>query len=375
MTSTTHAKLSPSSSSRWLYCTGSVKAESSLPNTSSAFAAEGTTAHALAELCLNDATKTPHDFIGQQIEGYTVDDDMADNIAAYIAYVRSFSGVHFYEQIVSFVDYVPNGYGTADAIVIDQATNTVHIIDLKYGKGVAVDAENNTQGMFYALGVFLEYDFIYNIENIVIHIYQPRIKNYSSWSITTDDLLTWADWAKQRANEALSDNAPRTPSEKSCQWCKAKATCKALLDHTHNVLMNDFDDLSTVNPDTLTDKELKVILDNAKLIKSWLDAVETHIFERVLLGENFDGYKLVEGRSSRAWRDENETAKILSEKLSADELFTQKLITPAQAEKLLKNHKDIFASLVIKSEGKPTLVQSCDKRIAINNANVFDKLD
>jgi len=220
-----------------------------------------------------------------------------------------------------------------------------------------------------------EYGFIYDIDTVVIHIYQPRIKNYSSWSITATELLKWAEWAKQRAEEALQDDAPRTPSDKACQWCKAKATCKALLDHTHKIIMHDFDELDDVKPDTLTDKELKVIQDNAKLIKSWLDAVESHIFDMLNRGQSFDGYKLVEGRSTRSWISEDETAKVLSEKLSADELFTQKLISPAQAEKLLKTQKSLLDGLVNKSEGKPTLVPSCDKRIALNNANVFDTLN
>ena len=139
--------------------------------------------------------------------------------------------------------------------------------------------------------------------------------------------------------------------------------------------MHDFDELDDVKPDTLTDKELKVILDNAKLIKSWLDAVELHVFDMLQRGQSFDGYKLVEGRSTRSWISEDETAKVLSEKLSADELFTQKLISPAQAEKLLKTQKSLLDGLVNKSEGKPTLVPSCDKRPSLNNTNMFDKLD
>lgn len=368
-----HAKLSASGSSRWLACTGSVKAESQFPNTSSSYAMEGTTAHALAERCLTEDV-TPNYYLNRQIEGYTVDDEMVEHIAAYIAYVKSFSGHHFYEIRVDFSEWIPNGFGTSDAIVIDTKTNTVHVIDLKYGKGVPVDAENNSQGMLYALGVLSEYSFIYDIDNVVIHIYQPRIKNYSSWSITTNELLKWAEWAKQRAEEALQDDAPRTPSDKACQWCKAKATCKALLDHTHNVLMNDFDELDNIKPDTLTDKELKVILDNAKLIKSWLDAVELHVYERMLSGGTFDGYKLVNGRSSRAWRDESQVIAELSQRLPSEKLYTQKLITPAQAEKLIKD-KSLLESLIIKNEGKPTLTQDCDKRQSLNDANVFDVLD
>lgn len=371
---TTHAKLSASGSARWLACTGSVKAESTLPNTTTSFAMEGTTAHALADMCLSDVL-SPHDYINQQIEGIIVDEEMADHVASYIAYVKSFSGIHFYEVRVDFSEWIPNGFGTSDAIVIDEKLKTVHVIDLKYGKGLPVDADNNSQGMLYALGVLSEYSFIYDLDNVVIHIYQPRIKNYSSWAISTSDLLKWAEWAKQRAEEALEDNAPRTPSDKACQWCKAKATCKALLDHTHNVLMNDFDELDNIKADTLTDSELKVIMDNAKLIKSWLDAVEYHIFDKLNNGEVFDGYKLVEGRATRSWINEEETAKVLSEKLSADEMYKHTLISPAQAEKLLKTNAVIIKPLISKSEGKPTLVQSCDKRDAINKANVFDALE
>jgi hypothetical protein len=335
---------------------------------------EGTAAHELADMCLSDGL-SPHNYIKQHIAGIPVDDEMADHVAAYVAYVKSFSGVHFYEVRVDFSEWIPNGFGTSDAIVIDEKLKTVHVIDLKYGKGLPVDAENNSQGMLYALGVLSEYSFIYDLDNVVIHIYQPRIKNYSSWSISANDLYKWAEWAKQRAEEALRDDAPRTPSDKACQWCKAKATCKALLDHTHNVIMNDFDDLTSINPDTLTDNELRVVMDNAKLIKSWLDAVEAHIFDKLNNGQVFDGYKLVEGRSTRTWQDEQQAAILLADKVPSDKLFTQKLISPAQAEKLLKNDKELFASLVTKSTGKPTLVPSCDKRIALNDANVFDSLD
>ena len=371
---TAHAKLSASGSARWLSCTGSVKAESALPNTTTPYAMEGTAAHELADMCLSDGL-SPHDYINQHIAGVPVDEEMADHVASYVAYVKSFSGIHFYEVRVDFSEWIPNGFGTSDAIVIDEKLKTVHVIDLKYGKGLPVDADNNSQGMLYALGVLSQYAWIYDITHVVIHIYQPRIKNYSSWSITATELLKWAGWAKQRAEEAIQDDAPRTPSDKACQWCKAKATCKALLDHTHKIIMHDFDELDNVKPDTLTERELKVVMDNAKLIKSWLDAVESHIFDKLNNGEAFDGYKLVEGRSSRAWINEEETAKVLSEKLSADEMFKHTLISPAQAEKLLKTQKSILEGLVMKSEGKPTLVQSCDKRDAINKANVFDALD
>ena len=140
--------------------------------------------------------------------------------------------------------------------------------------------------------------------------------------------------------------------------------------------MHDFDELDNVKPDTLTDKELKVILDNAKLIKSWLDAVESHVFDKLNDGQDFDGYKLVEGRSTRAWLNEDAAAQVLLKSgLEPDTLYTKKLISPAQAEKVLKKDKGILSELISKSDGKPTLVPSCDKRDAINSSNMFDALD
>ncbi len=200
---TAHAKLSASGSARWLSCTGSVKAESTLPNTTTPYAMEGTAAHELADMCLSDGL-SPHDYINQHIAGIPVDEEMADHVASYVAYVKSFSGIHFYEVRVDFSEWIPNGFGTSDAIVIDEKLKTVHVIDLKYGKGLPVDAENNSQGMLYALGVLSEYSFIYDLDHVVIHIYQPRIKNYSSWSISANDLLKWAEWAKAKSRRSLT---------------------------------------------------------------------------------------------------------------------------------------------------------------------------
>ena len=131
---TAHAKLSASGSARWLSCTGSVKAESTLPNTTTPYAMEGTAAHELADMCLSDGL-SPHDYINQHIAGIPVDEEMADHVASYVAYVKSFSGIHFYEVRVDFSEWIPNGFGTSDAIVIDEKLKTVHVIDLKYGKG------------------------------------------------------------------------------------------------------------------------------------------------------------------------------------------------------------------------------------------------
>jgi len=171
---TAHAKLSASGSHRWAHCPGSVKAEEGIADRSSIAADEGTAAHELAELVLTHGGAC-HDWIGKRLiesNAYTVDQEMADYVQQYVDYVKSHSGQHEYEQLVDFSEWVPGGFGTADALVLDG--NTLRVIDLKYGKGVQVDAFENTQGLLYALGAMSDYEYIAEIEKVVICIVQPR---------------------------------------------------------------------------------------------------------------------------------------------------------------------------------------------------------
>lgn len=373
---TQHAKLSASGSHRWLNCPGSVEAEAGLPDNSSRHADEGTAAHALAEYCLLKSA-SPDALIGQSFEGIEVTQEMADAVQMYINYVRFFSGQHFYEVRVDFSPWVPDGFGTSDAIVIQPRENTLRVIDLKYGKGVKVDAENNTQGMLYALGALNEYGHFCDIKKVVISIVQPRIDHISEWELTIDRLLEFGDIASKTAKQALQPNAIRVPGEKQCMWCKAKAVCPALKSHAEQTVMAEFDNLDANTlpaVDTLTDEQLRQALQAKKLINGWLDAVEQHVTAKLNNGETFDGYKLVEGRSSRQWRDEETAYKVLSSEFDDDDLFSRKFISVAQAEKLIgKKRAKELSDLVEKPQGKPTLVPDSDKRPPIGiNPDDFD---
>lgn len=368
---TAHAKLSASGSAKWLNCPGSIKAEESFPDKSSSFADEGTVAHATAERILEGAL--PSELLGTfPVKGIniSVSQDMLDNVQVYVDYVRSLPGERLIEVRVDFSDWVPEGFGTSDAIVINGTT--MFIVDLKYGKGVPVYAESNTQAMLYGLGALADYGAIYDIRDIVLVIVQPRLDNISEWEISTPDLLRWGHWVAERAELALTDDAPRNPGEKQCQWCKAKATCSALLDLTHKALASEFDDLCDTN--TLTDSQLKFVLENKKLISSWLEAVEELVQNRLFSGGVFEGYKLVEGRSTRSWKSEDAVAPVLSALLDEDQVYSKKMITPAQAEKLLgKKNSALIVDHIDKPEGKPTLALSSDKRPAVNvDPNSFD---
>lgn len=373
-----HAKLSASGSSRWLNCTASVKVSEQYASTSSKFAEEGTCAHELAEICLKDLSKSPSDFIGQTLNdapSVTVDSEMAEHVENYVAYCLQFKGDLFVEQQVDFSTWVPDGFGTSDCIVVG---DIVHIIDLKFGKGVEVYAEQNTQAMLYALGVINEYDFLYDFSDdqvFELHIYQPRRAHYDSWQITKADLLKWAEWVSEKANEALSDNAQFNPSDKACQWCPHKANCVALQKFTESVISAEFENLDLPSPESV---DVENVLKNKALIEGWLKAVEQVVFDKLSNGENVPGYKLVAGRSNRKWSDENLAIDTLSETVEDEKLFTKKFLTVPQAEKLIgkAEFSEKYSELVVKPEGKPTLAPESDKRPSINDvSDCFENID
>jgi hypothetical protein len=363
---TAHAKLSASGSHRWLNCPASVALEQSLPNgdRTSQYAEEGTAAHELGEKCLKNGTN-PEDYLGTVFNGFEVTNDMADHVQTYVDYVRSVGGELFIETRVNFGQYVPNGFGTCDALCIKD--NALHIIDLKYGMN-KVDAHKNSQGMLYALGALYDFGMIFDeIEYVVITIVQPRVDNISVYETTVAELYQWAEWVKERAQLALSDNAPFAPSEKACQFCRAKPVCKALHDHTQAVIMSDFasmDNAALVPVNKLTNEQLRFALDNKKLIISWLEAVEGYVTEKVNAGETFTGYKLVAGRSLRQWANEATAEQLLTKTLGDAAYEPRKLLSVAKAEKALGKNKTLLSELVIKPEGKPALVPEDDPRPA-----------
>ena len=377
-----HAKLSASGSSRWIACPGSVAAtEDAIKNhgyrdASSPFAQEGTCAHELAELVLTEGGSC-FDWEGENLvenNAFTVPREMCEYVQQYVDYVKAVGGKQHYEMRVDFSDWVQDGFGTSDAIVL--VDDTIHVIDLKYGRGVVVDAENNTQGLLYALGAYSEFELTREFKNVVIHIVQPRLDHISEWSISIADLLKEGERLRQAAELALSDNAPRVAGEEQCRFCPAKAWCSTLAKKSTDAILadfNSFDDLTTANAENLTQQQMREVLENKALIVGWISAIEEYATGRLEAGESFDGFKLVEGRSLRKWADENEAAETL-EGLLGDDAYTKSLLSPAQAEKALgKAQKDTIAELINKPCGKPTLVPDSDKRPAINTGkNDFD---
>lgn len=369
-----HAKFSASGSARWLACPGSISAEQGIRGTTSPAAEYGTCCHELADIALAEGLSC-FDLVGKRLienNEFVVDRESAEFVQEYVDYVRNLGGEQAYEIRLDFSEWIPEGFGTSDAIVLNG--DTLYVCDLKMGKGIRVDAEDNSQGLLYALGAYNDYAMIYDIKRVVIAIIQPRLDHISEWEISTADLLKWGEWASSRADMCLEPDAVRVAGEKQCQWCKAQAKCPAQKQHAERIAMVDFDDVSEQKPvNTLTDDELRQALEGKKLVMSWLDAVEKLVVERLNAGEGFDGFKLVAGRSVRQWSNEADAEKALADMLG-DDAYTKKLLSPAQAEKSLgkAKAKDI-ADYVVKAEGKPTLAPESDKRKAVNiTVNDFD---
>jgi hypothetical protein len=395
-----HAKLSASGSHRWLACPGSVILEEPFPDTTSEYAEYGTAGHRLAEMCLNDKKNANHyrgvilNQTDEYPDGFEVDDEMINAVQMYLDFCRDTPGQHeFIEQRVDFSQWVPEGFGTSDYIKLDKNKEgqIIHTIDLKMGKGVQVFAKDNPQGMLYALGVInsLDMAFEFNDFDLVnIVIVQPRLDHIDEWFITVGSLKEWADKVvKPTADQAWNGHLEFHPGEKQCKFCKAKASCKALAKHGLSSAMTVFKEL----PDPgmplkdvhmMSADEIGELLPLVDVIVDWAKSLQGYAFELASNGTPVSGYKIVMGRAgNRKWLDDLQVEQELdSMRIKKREMFTRKLLSPAQMCKMLKAKnisQDQIASLWHQPEGKPTLATLADKRdeIELNIESVFEAIE
>ena len=385
-----HARLSASGSQRWLACPGAILLEESYPeDVVSEFAEYGTAGHQLAQLCL-EKERPATLFEGQVFnksenfpEGFKVDTEMADAVQTYLDYCNSLGeGETHIEKRVDFSLYVNEGFGTADFIKVKD--NEIHVVDLKMGKGVKVNAINNTQGMLYALGVVWDSKLA---DNDIVHIaiVQPRLDHISEWSLTVNALLTWgADSVRPRAEQAWNGEPIFNPGETQCRFCKAKPTCKALAEHSLKTAMDTFTDIPTEEDlkevHTLTHAEIGALLPRVNTLVNWAKSLEAHAFSELDKGEKIPGYKLVMGRSgNRKWTNEDDIERKLTQMgVRKSEMFSKKLLTPAQMCKIIKK-KDLSVTQIEtywnSPEGKPTIAVESDSRDEIWPSTDFTDIE
>jgi len=373
---------SASASARWLGCPASVIQVRNYTGKGSNAAQEGSACHQLGEIAIKGALSSEQvsEYTGKSLSdapNIIIDKEMVYHAFEYAQYCLSFEGDHFVEVKVSYENIVKGGFGTSDFISIDRENKKIYAVDLKYGRKV-VNAENNTQAQLYALGILNDFDFIYDFDNeweVEIHIYQPRISNFSVWKIGFDELVAFGNYATERAALSLQDNPPYKPSDSTCMWCAHKGNCTALAKYTSDIISADFDNLELPTPESVDHSK---VLQAKKLIESWLKAVEEIAFEKLNNGEKVEGFKIVSGRGSRKWVDEKAAYNLLITNYTKDELETRKFLTVPQAEKLIGKGKGKFndyADLITKTQGSPTLVTLDDKRPDLNSiSDCFEEI-
>ena len=373
---TQHALLSASGAHRWLHCTGSPLLEKDFPDSTSVYAQEGTLAHYLCELKLmaytGEITKRKLTSMKNKLmKSELWQPEMDSTSEAYLDYIKDITmsytvkPVILIEKKVDFSQYVPEGFGTADCLIL--AGDTLHVVDYKHGKGVVVDADHNPQMMLYALGAMSELSLLYRFKFVHMTIVQPRVNNISEFTMTADELTEWGESVvKPKAEAAMSGNGEFEAGD-WCRFCRAKRQCKTRYESNGSL----YSELSAQHdPRLITLAELGEYLKRGRDMAAWLEDMKEYALSESLAGADVPGWKAVEGRGSRAFTDTDEAVDTLV-KNGIDEsvLYERRVLTLAQMEKAVgkKAFGEIVGNLVVKNPGKPTLVEESDKRPKITN--------
>lgn len=389
-----HSKFSASRFSRIMACPGSLALEDALPETTSSYADEGSAAHWVASEVL-EGRLTLEGAVGQVWipkfgpNKVPITESMVEHVQTYIDTVRTYGGELLVEQRVRYGDWLgvsdDEAFGTSDAVILEDERIT--IVDLKFGMGVRVFAENNPQLMLYALGALYEYEMLGDFKRARMVISQPRLGHLDEWECDVRDLMKFALEAREAVKAARVKDAPLNPHEYDCRFCKAKATCPALAAEVRAavtpspaVTPEDFDDLTTTAIPH-DDVRLGVAMSKVELVEHWCKAIRAEVERRLFAGQDVPGFKLVEGkRGNRAWSDAAEVeAKLKAMRLRHEEMFSYSLKGPKPMEDLLKKESPrrwaALQEYITQSEGKPSVAPASDGRPALSIIPTADEFD
>lgn len=368
-----HALLSASGASRWLNCTPSARLEEKQQQSgSSVYAREGTLAHELADLTLRyKLGMLDKKIFNAEVRTIEADDLYTEDMPYYVdmfvdvclethnaAVAKYGDATALVEEKLDYSHVVEKGFGTGD--FLGASDHIIEVIDLKYGKGVMVDARDNAQLKMYGLGALPLFDMVYDITHVKLTIVQPRLDHYSTQTIPVQDLLDWAEnEVKPKAKLAYKGEGTKYAGE-WCGFCKVKGICETLAQQNLNLAKHEFKD-----PDLLTVEDLAAIKSQIPMLVDWAAAVDKYMLKEALAGNKIPGYKVVEGRSQRKWIDEDKVKeKLKSLKHPKSKYVTEKLGGIGQIEKLVgkANINKLLGEFIVKPPGKPTLALESDPR-------------
>lgn len=364
-----HSKLSPSSSKMWIACPPSAQLNAKMPDKGSEYAAQGTDAHILCEAKLKKAlgaeTEDPREELAY------LDAEMEECSDAYVQFVMekveaARNPIVMVEQRLDFSGFVPEGFGTGDCVIVSEGN--IHIIDFKYGTGIAVSVGNDEEGVnpqlaCYALGALSAFDGIYDIDTVSMSIFQPRREVAETYTVTKDNLLKWAEDILCPAAKLADEGGGEYKAGDHCQFCKAKQICRKRAEYNLALARYDFE-----KPDMLEDYEIETILARVDEFISWANDVKEYAFNAAVAGKVWTGWKLVEGRSNRKYVSEDAVADAVNK--AGFDPYEHKVLGITAMAKLLGKAKfdELLGSLTEKPAGKPTLVPVSDRRPAMKNS-------
>ena len=363
-----HALLSPSSSHRWLNCPPSLRLGQKYDDTTSSYAEEGSEAHLVGEYKLRKLLDMKAKDPTANLKYYNEEmEECASDYAAYIlelfedAKTNSSDPLILIEERLDISKYADGSFGTGDCIIVSDGT--LHVIDYKHGTGILVDAHENSQMMIYGLGALELFDGIYDIETVSMTIYQPRRNNISTFTLSKEELYKWADEVlKPTAKQALDGDGEFKCGD-WCTFCKIKHECRARAKYNLELAKYEFK-----LPPLLEDEDIEEILSRIDALTSWASNIKDYALQSALQGKQWQGFKLVEGRSNRKYINEKEVIDVV--KSSGHDPYEHKIKGITAMEKTLGKARfsELLSDLVEKPKGKPTLVSESDKRPAINTA-------
>ena len=374
--SRSHARLNASSSHRWMMCPPSVKLSEQFADKPSLYAEEGTFLHELCELKLHRylGDMAP-ELIEEQYAEHRDNDFYSDEAESvtdeYVAFcIETIEAVRLscpdplimVEHRLDYSEYVPDGFGTGDLVIV--ADGVIEVIDFKGGRGVRVDANRNSQLMLYGLGALLEFDPLYDIHTVRMTIVQPRLSNTSTYEITAQELIRWAETEVRPKALLAYEGAGEFCAGEWCRFCKARYTCRKRSEYHMRLAEHDFR-----QPDLLSDEEIADILPVADSLNSWVQDLLAYATQAAVNGKSWPGYKLVAGRTVRKYTSEAEVIKAATEAGYTD-IYKTTLLGVGDLEKRMgrKRFGEVLGKFIVKPAGAPTLVPETDSRKPYSDA-------